>query len=176
MAPSGFNINKRGIEQFTREIQREFDKHPIRMPVTVDREGLQPTSAAGPTNYYGPVINVHGDRAQLAWGNESVVQNQVQSEQQIAPGFEAIAQAVVSTLRELAGAGLEADDQQAAEVAAQEVLAEVVKDDPDRGVVKRGVMMLKGLLSPVALGMSTGAADGAQEWARTAVEQLGHPF
>lgn len=175
MAPSGFSINKRGIEQFTREIQREFDKHPIRMPVEVDEDGVAPIAAAASTNYYGPVINVHGDRAQLAWGNESVVQNQADSDQ-IAPGFEAIAQAVVSTLRELAGAGVDADDEQAGEVAAQEVLAEVVKEDPDRGVVRRGVAVLKGLLSPVALGMTTGAADGAEEWARTAIEQLGNPF
>lgn len=176
MAPSGFSINRRGIEQFTREIQREFDKHPIRMPVEVDEEGVAPIApAVGSTNYYGPVINVNGDRAQLAWGNESVVQNQAATEQ-IASGFEGIAQAVVSTLQELAGAGLEADDQQAAESAAQEVLAEVVKDDPDRSVVRRGVAVLKGLLSPVALGMRTGAADGAEGWARTAIEQLGNSF
>lgn len=175
MAPSEFSINRRGIEQFTREIQREFDKHPIRVPVEVDEEGVAPVATAASTNYYGPVINVHGDRAQLAWGNESVIQNQAVSEQ-IAPGFEAIAQAVVSTLRELAGAGLAAEDEQAAEGVAQEVLAEVVKEDPDRGVVRRGVAMLKGLLSPVALRMTAGAADGAEEWARTAIEQLGNPF
>lgn len=175
MPRSGFTINKRGIEQFTREIQREFDKHPIRMPVEVDDESVAPLTA-GSTNYYAPVITVHGDRAQLAWGNGSVVQNQANIEQ-VAPGFEGIAQAVASTMRDLAAAGLlDAADLEVAQGAAQEVLAEVVKDEPDRGVVRRAVAMLKGVLSPVATGITTGAADGAQEWARTAIEQLGNSF
>ena len=123
----------------------------------------------------GPVIYVYGERAQLAWDNQSVVQTQGDS-QQIAPGFEAIAQAVVSTLRQLPGKGLSVEDGRAAEDAAQLVLGEVVRENPDPGVVRRGVAMLKGLLSPVALGMTSGAAGGAEEWARTAIEQLGNPF
>ena len=170
----GFGVNKRGIEKLTREIQREFDKHPIQVPVRAQREaGVE--AAAGSTHYYGPVINVHGDRAQLAWGNRDVVQSQARSEE-IAPGYEAIAQAVVSTLRELASAGLPADDRQEAEAIGAEALAEVVKDEPNRGVIRRSVAALKGFLSPIALGMATGAGDGAEEWARTAIEQLQSPF
>lgn len=67
MASSGFHINKRAIEKLIREIQREFDKHTIRVPVEMDDEGVTTVAfAPGSTNYYGPVINVHGDRAQLA--------------------------------------------------------------------------------------------------------------
>ncbi len=39
MALSGFNIDKRAIAQMTHEIQREFNKHPIRVPVEADAEG-----------------------------------------------------------------------------------------------------------------------------------------
>lgn len=60
-----------------------------------------------------------------------MVQSQAEIEQ-IAPGFEAIAQAVVSTLRELSGAGLDPDDQRSAQGAAEKVLAEVVEDEPDQ--------------------------------------------
>lgn len=173
---SGFKINKQGIAQFTREIQREFDRHPIRIPVETDDEGVgSPPAWRTATNYYGPVVNVHGGRAQLAWGNETVIQNQSEGDE-IASGFEGIAQAVASTLQGLPGAGLDEDDLQAAEGVARDVLAEVVHDAPDRTLVQRGVAMVKGLLSPLALGMRAGASDGSKEWARTAIEQLGTPF
>lgn len=164
--------------EVTRDVQLHRDarsRYDWTERVSLTVEGMRRWMNPQQPNHNGPVINVHGDRAQLAWGNQSVIQNQSDSEQ-IAPGFEAIAQAVVSTLQELAGAGLPADDKRAAEDAAQVVLAEVVKENPDRGVVRRGVAMLKGLLSPVALGMTAGAAGGAEEWARTAIEQLGNPF
>jgi hypothetical protein len=171
MARSG--VNKRAIAQLTRDIQREFDKHPIHMPI--EAADNVTGRLVGATNFYGPVINVNGDRAQLAWGNESVVQNQGANEE-IAPGFEGITQAVVSILHELGGAGLSTEDQEMAEQTAHEVLAEVVKEPPDRSVMRRCVNVLKGLLSPIALGAAAGAGQGAEEWARTAIEQLGTPF
>lgn len=172
MAPKGFEINPRAIKQMTREIQREFDKHPITVPVETNAHGVVPLTPVS-TNYYGPVVNVQGDGAQLAWDNQSVVQNQVDATQQIAPGFELIAQAVTSTLKQLAAAGLNPQDQADAEAAANEVLTEVVREEPDSGRIRRGITALKGLLSPVAIGLHTGAADGAQEWAATAIQQLG---
>ena len=36
MANSGFKINKAGIRQFTRELERELAKHPVRIPVEAD--------------------------------------------------------------------------------------------------------------------------------------------
>lgn len=115
----------------------------------------------------------HGGGAQLAWNNQSAVQNQVQAPQEMAPGFEAIAQAVASTLDQLASAGLDPQDQADAEAAANEVLAEVVRETPDPGLIRRGITTLKGLLSSVAIATQTGAAEGAQEWAKTAIQQLG---
>jgi hypothetical protein len=64
-----------------REIQREFDKHPISVPVQADPAT---TFGTGATVYNGPVVNVHGDHAQIAWGNRDVSQNQ-EHEQVIAP-------------------------------------------------------------------------------------------
>lgn len=189
MASGGFSIDKRAVAKMMREMQREFDKHPVRVPVeTAPARGLEATlssarndleaqlAGAGTKNYFGPVIHVTGDRAQLAWGNGSVVQGQGEVEQQIAPGFEQIAAAVARILQDLPAADLPADDAQTAEDAASEVLREVVRDEPDRAVVRRGLAAVKGVLSPLAMGMHRGAAEGTQDWARTAVEQLTQSF
>lgn len=169
------SINKREIARMARDIQREFDKHPIRVPVQADAPEPQEGFLAGTTIYNGPVIHGNADGAQLAWGNNAVYQTQNDTEQ-ITPGFEAIAQAVVSTLEQLPVVGLAEDDLQDAKFAADEVLAEVTEPEPDRPRIRRAVSALKGLLAPVATGVVAGSADGAQEWARTAIEQLGTPF
>lgn len=185
MAPRGPNVNKRAVAELMGEIQREFDKHPVRVPVeAAPRAGVEATlrsardelenqlAGRGSTNYYGPVINVTGDRAQLAWGNNSVVQGQDSVEQQIAPGFEQIAAAVARILQDLPAAGLPAEEAQVAEDAGEELLQEVVRDEPDGAVVRKALALLKGVLGPLAMGMHRGAAEGTQEWARTGVEQL----
>jgi ketosteroid isomerase-like protein len=173
----GFEINKRGIAQMAKEIEREFAKHPIRVPI----EGDPSTSLAGQfggstTVYNGPVIFGDVDGAQLAWGNQTANQHQQQRTETITPGFEAIAQAVVSTLEQLPAAGLAEEDLREAEATADEVLTEVTRPEPDRGRIRRAVTALRGFLAPVATGLSVGAGEGAEEWARTAIEQLGVPF
>lgn len=174
MARSG--INKQAIARMMRDIQREFDKNPIRVPLEAEAPSILPPSvAAGKTIYNGPVIYGSADGAQLAWNNETVDQSQVRTEQ-VASGFELLAQAVVSTLQQLSVAGLEEEDQQAAADAANEVLAQVTQSIPHRGKVTRALSALKGALAPVALGLRAGTGDGAREWAKTAIEQLDTPF
>lgn len=93
------SVDRDGVARMMREIQQEFDKHPIRVPVQTD--GPATTGSSGNTTIYnGPVIHGNADGAQLAWGNSTVHQTQHHAEQ-IAPGFEAIAQAVVRTLEGL---------------------------------------------------------------------------
>lgn len=168
MAPSGFKINKQGIARMMREIQREFDKHPVSVPIQADSPELHDR---GTNVYNGPVVNVHGDRPQIAWGNRDVYQGS-NEQNEIAPGFEAIAQALVSTLERIAEVGLDDENRATAEDAANDVLSEVTKVSPDRGVIKRGIAIVKGILAPVALGTQAGISDSAREWAKTAVEQL----
>jgi hypothetical protein len=167
-------IYRREIARMTREIQREFDRHPIRVPVRADGPEFPP-GARRTTIYNGPVIHGNADGAQLAWGNQAVSQTSHRSEQ-IAPGFEAIAQAVVRTLEQLPVAGLSIEDQRDADGAARQVLAEVVQPDPDRRKIRRALSAMKGLLAPLATGLVEGAGDGAHEWAKTAIERLGAPF
>lgn len=72
--------------------------------------------------------------------------------------------------------GLAAEDQQDAEAAGSEVLAEVVRDEPNRGRIRRAVAALRGYLAPAAAGAATGAAKGTHELAQHAIEQLGSSF
>jgi hypothetical protein len=53
-------------------------------------------------------------------------------------------------------------------------LSEVTRPEPDRGKLRRRVTALKGLLAPIATGLAVGAGQGAQDFARTAVDQLGN--
>lgn len=163
------SINKAAIAQMMRDIQREFDKHPIN--VAVQSEGSFP--AGSTTIYNGPVIHGDANGAQLAWGNDTVTQHR---QEQVAPGYEILAQALVSTLQQLPAAGLPAADQEDAEAAAREALHALTEGDPDSGVVRRAVAALKGHLALLATGMVAGAEQGAQEWAKTAVQHLQLPF
>ena len=169
-------INRQAIARMTREIQREFDKYPIRMPVQANPPVL-PDGLAGTTTtiFNGPVFHGSADGAQLAWGNQAVDQTQNRTEH-VTPGFEAIAHAVVKTLEGPPGVGLAEDDHQDAQAAARDILAEVTVPEPDRGKIRRGLSSLKGFLAPVAMGLVTGSAEGVHEWARMAIEQLGRPF
>jgi hypothetical protein len=170
MGSSG--VDHRAIARLMGNIQKEFDKHPITVPIQA--EGPDVPSNYGVTHVYngdGPVIQIQGDNAQLAWETNGTVQQGGQS-QQIAPGFEAIAQALANTLQGLSGIGLSAEDETDARAAGAEALQEITAAQPDTSRIRRAVTALKGLLAPVAMGLSHGAAEGAQGWAHTAVEQL----
>lgn len=174
---SNVSIDRQAIARLTRDIQREFDKHPIRVPIHADRLGLRLGDSVREGNtviYNGPVIHGNADGAQLAWNNSSV--SQTQEGEQVAPGFEAIAQAVAKTLERLPEIGLAEEDLQDATEAARDVLSEVTRAEPDRGKIRRAISSLKGYLAPIATGFVTGVAAGAHDWARMAIEQLGRPF
>jgi hypothetical protein len=182
---SGFSINRRGIEKMTQEIQREFDKHPIQIDVQA-HEDTQLGQTYGTTifgkqepgntiNYYGPVIHGNADGAQLAWGNQTANQS-IQQAQQITAGFEAIAQAVAKTLEGLPTVGLNDDDLKDGEEISREILYETVQPEPNRNKIRRALSSLKGILAPIATGLVVGGAEGAHEWARVAIEQLGKAF
>ncbi|HWE91870.1 MAG TPA: hypothetical protein VG317_20580 [Pseudonocardiaceae bacterium] len=166
---AGFEIHHDVIAQMMKEIQDSFDQHSIRVPVNAD--GPTP----GTTIFNGPVIQGDANDARLAWGNRDVDQSQADTEQ-IASGFEPIAQAVAKTLEQLSMAGLPERDQEDAVEAAKEVLAEVTQPEPNQGKIRRALAAMKHLLAPVAAGAVAGAGAGAQEWARTAIEHLQLPF
>ncbi|MEW2558561.1 hypothetical protein [Streptomyces griseorubiginosus] len=91
----------------------------------------------------------------------------------IAPGFEAIAKAVVDTLRQLPILGVSDEDLEDASAVSEELLNEAVQPEPDRGVIRRAVAALKGYLAPIATGAVTaGALTGGEESARGLIVRL----
>ncbi|RIS06293.1 hypothetical protein [Mycobacteroides abscessus] len=170
---SGFKINKRGIEQMSRELEREFAKHPVRIPLKADTSGVQLPAATTVNNYNGPVINVEGDHAQLAWNNHDVTQARNNTEQ-IAPGYEELADLVTRLLASLPTFELDPADQTEAQDTGTAILREVVKAEPDKGIVRRGITMLKGLLAPVASGINKAVTRESTEAAQQMIELLGN--
>lgn len=166
---SEFKINKQGIAQIQRELEREFAKRPIRVPLAGDPSSLTaPHSTV--INYLGPVVTVTGDHAQLAWGNDAV--HQGQSTATIADGYAELAAVVTKLLALVDQLGLPAEDVADAEDQARTVLAEVTRPSPDSGVVRRGVTMLKGVLAAVAAGVYGGVTAETSEAARDLIEKL----
>ncbi|AXK90084.1 MULTISPECIES: hypothetical protein [Actinomycetes] len=173
---SGFKINRRGIQQMSREIQREFAKNPVRVPIEMEAGGVYPP-AANITNYNGPIVTVHGSHAQLAWNNGTVHQGQAHSDQ-IAPGYEELAATLAELLATLPRFPLADDETTEVREHTETILAEVVNEEPDPGIVKRGLTMIKGLLSPIAAGVTAAATDESAQAAREVIQRLGEavPF
>lgn len=172
---SGFKINKQAIRQMTREIEKEFAKNPVRIPLEASSSGIRNSSATTVNNYHGPVVTVTGDHAQIAWGNATSNQNQERVEQ-IAPGFEKLAGTIAELLTRLETIGLDDEDSKEIRSNADEVLKEVVKDNPSPTVIRRGLIMIKGLLAPLSAGASKVATEESAKAARSIIEALGDVF
>lgn len=167
------SINKRAIRQLTRDLQKEFDKNPVRVPVEADPRTRVPRGDSTTVNYNAPVTFVNaGDHAQLAWGNASVVQSQEQVEQ-VAPGYEELARVLTTLMQASASLGIPDEDRDALDAETVSLLHEVTKDEPDPSRLRRGVTMVKGFLAPVVAGVGQGASAEAAELTRTVIEQLG---
>lgn len=165
---NGFKINHQAIRQMTREIEREFARNPVRIPVEMDAPSSLPP-AATVNNYNGPVVTVNGDHAQLAWDNHAVDQTNSAS---IAPGYEHLAATVTDLVASLPTFHLPAEEAEDGREAARTILAEVVKESPRREVIRRSVTLLRGLLGPIAAGLSRAASDETAETARAVMQQL----
>lgn len=174
---SRVTINHENIKRMFDEMQGSFDRNgPLRVNVVADSPDGLSTALAIPTtvnnfNGDGPVI--YGDRAQVAYGNQSVTQTQLS---ELLPEVKAVADAVTKVLELLPHTGIAADEQEEAETAGRELLAEIARPEHDPKKVKRALMAMKGYFAPIALGMAAGASTGAQggveHAAQTAIEAL----
>lgn len=125
-------------------------------------------------HYYGAVVQGNADGAQFAWGNQTVTQ--VSGGHQVTAGYEELATTITAILQNLPRYELPENDQADVGVVATEILAEVVLPAPNQGKIRRACAAIKGFLSPIAIGASAGAGEGAQELARQAIESLGATF
>lgn len=175
-----FKINKAAISKITKSIEREFAKNPVKVPLVMDTpdasEVAMGATVTGGTTYNGPVVQIVGDSAQVAINNNDVSQANSSTKKDVTPGFEPIATAVGHILEGIAGSGLSTEDMAEVEAEGKVVLEEVVKPEPDKGLLKRSLTMLKGLLTPIAIGAQDGATDAVQEsahnWAVTGIKAL----
>lgn len=165
---SGTGIDRAAIARFMNDLQNEFNRHPIQVPVNAD----QPELSRGATIYNGPVIFGDANGAQLAWNSHSVSQSGKDS-QPIAPGMEPIAEAVIAVLQRLSEIDLAADDEALANEAGDSVLAAVTQPTPDLGTIRRGLTLLKGSLSHLAIAAQAGVDAEVAEWAQHTIAHLG---
>ena len=129
-------------------------------------------SSTGATyNYNGPVFHGDVNGAQISWNNRNVTQSQNRLEQ-VAPGFESLAEAVTRTLAQLPQFGLAAEDAEDASASADEILLEVVSPAPDRGKIRRSLAALRGFITPVANQAALGAGEGSHALAKAALDHL----
>lgn len=66
------------------------------------------------------------------------------------------------------------EDNQYARENAEALMGEVVKADPDKGLVRRGATLLKGLLASITTGANQAVTAESAEFAREAIEALGN--
>lgn len=121
--------------------------------------------------YNAPVINIQGDRAQIAWGNDTVSQNGA-STSAVAQGYEGIAKAVAAALQDLPSVELDKDDKHVAAEAAGNILKEITANKPDSKILRRDLATLKGTLAGHSSDSMTGAHDAAHNWAQTTLSAL----
>lgn len=130
---------------------------------------LESRSMSGQNINNGPVIYGDANGAQLAWNNRGDVTQNRDEVQQIAPGFEPLARTVADLLKQLPKFDLDADAQQEVREVANEVLAEVVRTNPEPRKLRRAVAALKGFLMPIVVGA---ASAEARELAQQGIHQL----
>ena len=130
--------------------------------------GTPPTKTRGGAQsaLQAPVVNVYGDHAQVAFGNESVTQQS----HLVTPGYADLADTVRDVLSHLDD--IEENSRPLVVDSANEVLGELVKPEPDTSIVQRGLAQLRGVLAPVALATATGAGKEFSEWAIDAIGKL----
>ena len=166
-------INKRGIQKFRRDLQKEFDRQgPIQVPVETNMPTLPPRGAGTTVNYHGPVFQGDITGGQIAWGNDSVTQNQQVGTSEVAPAYTELAKFLTELLQQLSSIGLGNLERQDAEAAATDVLTEITQPEPEPGKLRRALATLRGYLAPIAAGLVAGTAEGAQAWAKAAIAGL----
>lgn len=165
MPKGGFKINKRGIREMSKELEREFAKHPITIPVQAEGSP-RPISVV---NHHAPVIYGGVSNSSMVWGNG---QANLSQNSQTGAGQEDLVSALERILKQMPRDQLPAEDVEDLEAASSQVLEEVRSSQPEQAHAKRGLRTMLRILNPIAQGLQAGASEGAQSWARDAIQSL----
>ncbi|WP_308120870.1 hypothetical protein [Paractinoplanes bogorensis] len=132
---------------------------------------LRDQRGSGPQHtYHGPYIQGDAPNAQMAWNSSNFSQKQDSSP--TTPGFEPLAEALADLIRSLPMLGLSDTDRQDVIDAADEVAAEVVRDQPNQGRLRRSVAAIRHYLAPIAAGAVVGVSDQARVEAAELVDKI----
>lgn len=173
-------INQHGINRLMKDLQKEFGKHRLVVPVEAESDDMSSFARANIVNNYntgsGPVFNQSNvNHSQFASGNRHVAQ-EMGSDASTSPELQQFIDKISKIIEELDENGIQGETRAEADEAASEALTEATKDEPDNTLVRRAVNTLKGALLSVANGLTTGAAAGSQAWAQKAISDLSVPF
>ncbi|MGV3104141.1 hypothetical protein [Rothia sp. 32237D007AR] len=176
--PANFKINKSAVEKLTRNLQCEFDKNPVSIPiqgyleVSGQDKSQKPDSA--PTivnNYHAPVVTNYGNRTQIAWGSQNITQTS-EHQENVATGFEEFAQGLEQVLTDIDTSPIAEEEKQKFKTIAEQTLQETAQPNPDVSILSVGIERLKGILAAAALGLHQGVTAEAQDIARSGLEAL----
>ena len=133
------------------------------------------TPASAP--HYSTTTTVTGNNNQVAAGTRGPVTQHlsvVDNSTTVTAGYEDIAQLVGELVdQRLPLLGLKDADRQDVIEGAEVVLGEVVKDEPDRTIIRRALTTMRGVLASVFAGVNQAVTDESAELARTAFDQIG---
>ena len=185
----GYDLSKSGdrqrwVRDLQRNLQRDFERearrNPIKIPIepesipqvrNVSGERTSPNLPMVQNNTYnGPVV--HGDGSSIQFASKisgDVNQNQ---EEQVADGFEQLAEVIGKLIANLPHLGLTGDEAEELSEAANTVLQETTSEAPDHSLISRGVNQIKGLLTAVALGFKEALTDTSKETSLELIKEL----
>lgn len=159
-----------------KELDREARRNPLRLSVNAD---VAPTSSTGPLvspspvvqHFNGPVVVGDGTRVQFASNVDgNVEQHQIR---EVASGYEDVVKLLDDLLQALPAIGLSDGEARKIVEETEAVLTEVTVEEPNKTLLRKGIDRLKGLLSPVALGLNDAVKDESKAVAIDFIQQLG---
>lgn len=168
----GFTINKKVIQRMTRELEKEFSKNPIKIPVCASRLGLsQDEMNIGEQRPVGVVNNFTINAAphsQLAVNAHEIHQemNLSGSDEKI----EAMKKLLTEISQKMDSLNLSDEDELELSETVSKASAEIGKQHPDKERLKDFIRLMKRILAPLTLsslsGASTAVNDIAEQWVR----------
>ncbi|CAM3227993.1 hypothetical protein [Corynebacterium gottingense] len=176
---------RRWARDVQKSLQKDWDRaarqNPLKIPIAT--EAYEPTASTPQESqssfplgivqnntYNGPVV--HGDGAQVQFhsGNDGRLhQNQ---NHEVTPGYETLANTLQWILETVPSLNLSTSDAETVVNESQLVLAEATKSSPDRSRISRALDLIKGILSPFALGLEDAVSDSTKELAGEAIKSL----
>jgi hypothetical protein len=169
-----FKPDKRGLDRLQKELQRELDKRPVRVRIEGDRRARRAAGWAPvqQVTYTGPVFQGDVRGAQLAWADHGDITQQQMITKTVSPGYEDLAEVIAELRSKIDDLGLAEEEHEDAIAHADEVLAEIVKTEPEHGRLRRALRALAGILKPIATGAAAGVSQAVQEWTKAVVDRL----